>query len=89
MNRSPSVDHMVSKPFQDIKAHPVLSERELSDIILLLALEIQEQYPELSKFMAEIPDDQPIDNIPESHLEQLADYYENLKSLKEEYTGLE
>jgi hypothetical protein len=64
---------------------PVLSEKELNQIILRLSMEIRDEFPELSKFLGEIPDTVPVEDSPELILENLADYCASLKSLKDEY----
>ncbi len=75
------------KPFdrRSGSTDPVLSEKELNHIILALSMEIRDEYPELSRFLGEIPITVPVEDIPELQLENLVDYYSSLKSLKDNY----
>jgi hypothetical protein len=56
------------------------TEKGLNAAILKITLMIQEKFPELSKYIEEMPV-----NNPEINLEQLKDYYNSLENLIEKY----
>lgn len=51
---------------------------DLNEKITKLTMVINENYPELSKYLGELPVTNPIIENPEVNLEQLSDYYETL-----------
>lgn len=63
---------------------PVLSEKELNHIIHTLSMEIREEFPELAKFLGDIPITVTMEDRPERKLEKLADYCASLQSLRDE-----
>lgn len=62
------------------------TEKELSDAILKITLKIRNEYPELLKYLVEMPVTIPNTNSPEINIKILKDYYESLNSLLKEYT---
>jgi hypothetical protein len=60
------------------------TEKELNAAILAKTLMIQEKFPELSKYIEEMPITIPVNN-PEINLKQLTDYYNSLENLIEKY----
>ena len=60
-------------------------EKELNSKILKLTLKINDQYPELSKYLEEMPVTVPVDNKPEITLKNLSAYYESLNVLLNKY----
>ncbi|MFV8466766.1 hypothetical protein [Flavobacterium sp. LB1P62] len=61
------------------------TEEELNDTILKMTLKIRNEYPELSKYLAEMPATIPDTNNPEINIKILNDYYESLNSILKEY----
>jgi hypothetical protein len=64
----------------------MLAESEINQKILQLIVKIETSYPELVKFLGEMP----IKSIhsPQCHIseEELIEYYESLKSVLEQYS---
>lgn len=60
------------------------TEKELNAAILKKTLMIQERFPELSKYIEEMPITIPVNN-PEINLKQLTDYYNSLENLIQKY----
>jgi hypothetical protein len=60
-------------------------EKDLNSKILKVTMTIKEQYPELSKYLEEMPATIPSDKDPEITLKNLSEYYESLNSLLNEY----
>jgi hypothetical protein len=60
------------------------TEKELNAAILKKTLMIQEKFPELSKYIEEMPITIPTSN-PEINLKNLVDYYNSLDNLIEKY----
>lgn len=63
------------------------TEEEINAKILKVTMVIQENYPELSKYLNEIPITIPIDNRPEVNAENLHKYYETLLNLFRNYVA--
>ncbi|MFV5692132.1 hypothetical protein ACM55K_08925 [Flavobacterium sp. LT1R49] len=61
------------------------TEKELNDAILKLTLKIRNEYPELSKYLIEMPVTIPDNNSPEINIKILKDYYESLNSILKKY----
>lgn len=61
------------------------TEQEWNDAIILKTSEIQDNYPELSKFISEMPITIPDDNDPHITIKILSDYYYSLDSLVKKY----
>lgn len=59
--------------------------KELNDAILKMTLKIQNEYPELSKYLIEMPVTIPDIINPEINSRTLKDYYESLNSILKEY----
>jgi hypothetical protein len=60
-------------------------EKDLNSKILKITMRINDHYPELSKYLEEIPVTVPSENDPEITLNQLKTYYESLNSLLNKY----
>ncbi len=63
------------------------NEMELNSDILSITLLIQEQFPELSKYITEMPVTIPDINSPDINLKMLNDYYDSLCVLFNEYAA--
>lgn len=61
------------------------SEKQLNDEILKITLIIQEKYPELSKYIAEMPVTNPDKENPEINIKHLTNYLDSLKNLLKKY----
>ncbi|WP_338644873.1 hypothetical protein V5J73_08200 [Flavobacterium sp. KS-LB2] len=61
------------------------TEKELNDAILKITLKIQNDYPELSKYLSEIPVTIPNISNPEINNKALTNYYESLENILEKY----
>ncbi len=61
---------------------------ELNEKILQLTMLIQTKYPELMKYLNEMPETIPNDANPHIDLETLQAYRESLEKLIEGYSGL-
>jgi len=60
-------------------------ESVLNEKILSLTLTIKEKYPELSKYIEEMPETIPSDQSPEVTLQKLRDYCESLQTVLDQY----
>lgn len=60
-------------------------EKELNAKILKITMRIKDQYPELSKYLDEMPVTVPSENKSEITLNHLQTYYESLNSLLNKY----
>jgi len=60
-------------------------ERDLNSDILKITMRIKDYYPELSKYLEEMPETIPSENDPEITLKNLKSYYESLNSLLNKY----
>lgn len=61
------------------------AEADLNEKILKITMTIMEQYPELSKYIEEMPVTIPNDNNPEIKLGNLKTYYESLSVMLNKY----
>ena len=61
------------------------TEAQLNDDILKITLMIREKYPELSKYVSEMPITIPDVESPEINAKILTDYYDSLKAIVENY----
>ncbi|MBC7383514.1 MAG: hypothetical protein H7296_11085 [Bacteroidia bacterium] len=61
------------------------TEQELNSKILKVTMTIQENYPELSKYIAEMPVKISAIESPETNINNLRAYYNSLSSLVENY----
>lgn len=57
------------------------SEKQLNEKILAITMKIQGKYPELSKYLNELPDTIPNENDPKIDTKVLDNYYESLVKL--------
>ena len=61
------------------------TEQEWNASILEITLKIQQHYPELSKYINEMPVSTPDVKHPEINIKNLQDYYESLKGILDQY----
>lgn len=61
------------------------TEKQLNADILEITMKIQEQFPELSKYIAEMPATIPNTISPEINIKVLQDYYDSLAMLLKDY----
>ena len=61
------------------------TDRGLYLKILKITMIIQEEYPELTKYLEEMPDTIPNANSPDINIENLREYYDSLNSLVKNY----
>ena len=61
------------------------SEKEINEKIMTITMKIQKEFPELSKYLNELPVTIPIENDPEINTRVLIDYYESLAKLLSTY----
>jgi hypothetical protein len=61
------------------------SEKELNAKILDITMIIQEKYPELSKYLGEMPVTIPNKESPEINSKNLREYFDSLTSILENY----
>jgi len=64
-----------------IKVHTIETEAFLNGEILRFTIKIKNEYPELSKFIEEMPVTIPNEKDPEVTCKDLKSYYETLKSV--------
>lgn len=63
------------------------TEEEINAKILKVTMVIHENYPELSKYLNEIPVTIPIDSRPEVNVQNLQKYYDTLVTLFRNYVA--
>lgn len=63
------------------------TEEELNAKIIKVTMVIHENYPELSKYLNEMPITIPIDKHPEINLKNLQKYYDSLLTLFRNYVA--
>lgn len=61
------------------------TEKDLNSKILKITMTIKEQYPELSKYLEEMPVTIPDEKNPEITLKNLKAYYDSLNSVLDKY----
>lgn len=61
------------------------TEKELNAKILKITMTIKNQYPELSKYIEEMPVSIPNEKNPEITLKNLKEYYDSLNSVLTKY----
>ena len=61
------------------------TEKELNDAILGITMKIRNYYPELSKYLSEMPVTIPDISNPEINIKTLTDYYESLENMLKKY----
>ena len=62
------------------------TEKELNTAILDITLKIRDQFPELSKYILEMPDTIPNMENPEMNRKVLQEYYESLEIMLKDYS---
>lgn len=61
------------------------TEAELNENILKITTTIRNEFPELIKFLNEMPVTIPIESSPEINIKVLQDYFNSLKDLLKKY----
>ncbi len=61
------------------------SEKELTERILAVTLEIQENYPELVKYLQEMTETMPDEKNPDVGRRKLKEYYDSLIEMVKNY----
>lgn len=61
------------------------SEKTLNERILAVTLEIQENYPELHKYLVEMSDSNPDESDPDINRRKLKEYYDSLIDMVKKY----
>ncbi len=61
------------------------TEKEINEDILNLTMKIAKSYPELSKYVEEMPVTLPDDKHPDVNRKILSDYYDSLKGILDKY----
>ena len=61
------------------------TEKELNEAILKITMKIASDYPELSKFIVEMPVSNAQDADPSINLKNLEEYYDSLLTLLKKY----
>lgn len=62
------------------------AEKKINEAILKVTLKIKEQFPELSKYILEMPITVPNMNNPKMSIKALRDYYKSLEVLFKNYS---
>ena len=62
------------------------TEKEFEEAILKITLKITNEYPELSKYLEEMPVTIPATKNPDINIKILEDYYNSLESLLKKYS---
>ena len=65
----------------------MLTEKEMIEAISRLTLEIQEKYPEMSKYIGEMPVTNPDKEHPGINSQILTDYYNELMAIMKRYAS--
>ena len=63
------------------------TEKEITEAIGKLTFEIREKYPEISKYLNEMPVTNPNEEHPEMNVKVLKDYYDNLVIMMKRYSA--
>lgn len=63
------------------------TEKEINQAILEITMKIRNEYPELIKYLSEMPVTIPDVENPEMTIKVLTDYHESLKNIVEKYTS--
>lgn len=62
------------------------TEKKINKAILKITMKIKELFPELSKYILEMPVTIPNIENPEMNIKALQDYYDSLEVLLKDYT---
>jgi hypothetical protein len=62
------------------------TEKDINEDILKITLKINDEFPELSKYISEMPITIPNSDTPEINAKNLEDYYNSLETLLKKYT---
>lgn len=77
---------MSNIPYQ-IKPKHMSSEKEVTEAIAKLTMEIRDKYPEMSKYLNEMPVTNPDEEHPQVSVERLYEYYDSLKIIFDRYAA--
>ena len=61
------------------------TEKEINSDIIKITMTIQEIFPELSKYIIEMPETIPDSKTPEINVKNLSEYYDSLVALLKKY----
>lgn len=61
------------------------TETQLNEEIIELTMQIREKYPELSKFLNEMPITIPNESSPKINIKILEEYYESVNNMLKKY----
>jgi hypothetical protein len=64
-----------------------MNEKEINEKIMKVTMVINENFPELSKYLNEMPITIPTENNPEINVKNLEKYYETLVGLFRKYVA--
>ena len=67
------------------KENNLENEKELNSKILKITMTIKEKYPELSKYIEEMPETIPDEKNPDVSLKNLKEYYDSLNTMLNKY----
>ena len=88
-NQFESINHSIANIFtlygHHLKELNVETEKDLNSNILKITMRINDQYPELSKYLEEMQDTIPDEKSPEITLKNLKAYYDSLNSMLNKY----
>jgi hypothetical protein len=62
------------------------TKKDINDKIIAITMKIQTEFPELSKYIAEMPVTIPNIEDPAINIDSLNEYYNSLKDLLSKYT---
>ncbi|TDD98435.1 hypothetical protein [Flavobacterium cellulosilyticum] len=62
------------------------TEKEINEAIFKITLKIKEQFPELSKYIEEMPITVPINEDPQINSKTLLEYYNSLNIMLKDYS---
>lgn len=79
----------VKATLNDLNKNPLINfdemEKDLNSKIIKITLSINDKYPELSKYMDEMPVTIPDEKNPEITIKNLQAYYDSLNSIMNKY----
>lgn len=82
---SSEINKEVERIHNEIQPDYGVIEKDLTAKILKITLQINDKYPELSKYLEELPVTIPDEKKPEINIKNLQTYYESLNSILNKY----
>ena len=86
---SDKLDKEIQPDLNGLKKRKIMNyddtEKDLNSQILKITMTIKDQYPELSKYLEEMPGTIPDENSPEVTLKNLKSYLDSLNSMLKNY----